>query len=89
MRRLIDYNLTEHEILEIFGTQEKYERDLKWYDKEPGDEGEKYHIALVLFLRGEREESLKMIKSIESDSYRQTCLEAYASWGAEPGEIIN
>ena len=89
MNRLIDYNLTEHEILEIFGTQEKYERDLKWYEKEPGGDGEKYHIALVLFLRGKREESRKMLESIEDEESRQDCLEAYASWGAEPGWIVD
>ena len=89
MKRLIDYNLTEDEIVEVFGTQEDFERNLKWYEKEPGGDGEKYHIALVLFLRGKREESRKMLESIEDEESRQECLEDSIAWGAEPGCIVN
>ena len=89
MKRLTNYNLTKDEIQQIFGSQENFEHNLEWYAKEPGDESEKYHIALVLFLRGKREESRKMLESIEDEEYRQECLEDSIAWGAEPGWIVN
>lgn len=89
MKRLADYQLTKNEILNIFGSQEKYERDLEWYAKKKNSNTEKYDVACLLFMRGERDESLKIIESIENESYRQTCLEAYAGWGAPEGVVVN
>lgn len=89
MKRLIDYNLEDYEIRIIFPSQENYERKLRRYDKYPGGDGEKFHIARVLFLRGKREESRKMLESIEDEEYRQECLEDSIAWGAEPGCIVN
>lgn len=91
MKRLIEYQLTSEEIRHLFSSQDVYDLHLNIFNKKKvcGD-SEKYMIARVLFSRGENEESRKMIETIESDSYRRTCLEAYASWvGAKHGEILN
>ena len=79
MKRLVDYNLTEQEIRQIFGSQESYDTYLELFAKYP--DSEKVKIACVLFLRGKKEESLKMIESIEDEEYRRCCLQdEYGSW---------
>ena len=81
MKRLVDYNLTEQEIQQIFGSQEGYGRYLELFAKYPNSE--KVKIANVLFLRGKKEESRKMIESIEDEEYRRECLrDHYGSWCA-------
>ena len=35
MKRFIDYNITDQEILKIFGSRKKYESDLEWYKEKP------------------------------------------------------
>ncbi len=83
MKRLVDYNLTEQEIWQIFGSQERYERHLGWYAKKLNSIDEICDIARVLFLRGKKEESRKMIESIEDEEYRRECLQdCYGSWCA-------
>ena len=91
MKRLIDYNLTKDEIRQIFGSQKNFEHNLEWYAKDIESErdNEKFDIAYLLFLRGKREESRKMLESIEDEEYRQECLEDSIAWGAEPGCIVN
>ena len=81
MKRLVDYNLTEQEIQQIFGSQEDYEYYLNVFAKNPNSE--KVKIACVLFHRGKKEESRKMIESIEDEEYRRECLrDHYGSWCA-------
>ena len=83
MKRLVDYNLTDQEIWQIFGSQESYEIALEWYEKNPGCIDEIRDIACVLFHRGKKEESRKMIESIEDEEYRRECLrDHYGSWCA-------
>ncbi len=83
MKRLADYNLTEQEIRQIFGSQEGYERHLGWYEKNPGSIDEICDIACVLFHRGKKEESRKMLESIEDEREREICLrDHYGSWCA-------
>ena len=89
MKRLADYTFTDYEIQNIFGSRDKYRLDSEWYGKNPAPDTEKYLVAHLLFLRGEREESRKMIESIEDEEYRYSCLEDYAAWGAPDGTIIN
>ena len=89
MKRFVDYNPTKKEIANIFGTEELYKFKLERFDRYPGDDYEKLNIASLLSLRGECEEALKMINSIEDKVYRRTCLQLYASWGADDYEIIN
>ncbi len=83
MKRLVDFNLTGQEIRQIFGSQEDYESDLAWYAKKPNTVGEKVRIACVLFHRGKKEESRKMLESIEDEREREICLrDHYGSWCA-------
>lgn len=89
MKRLNEFNLTEQEIWKIFSSQEDYEFFLAWYDKNPNTNSEKTKIARVLFLRGKREESSKLLESIEDARIREESLQWYASWCAEPGWIVN
>ena len=90
MQRLSDFDLTEQEIWQIFGSQENYEDDLAWYaDKPSGYIPERIKIARLLFLRGKREESRKLLESIEDRRVRDESLQWYASWCAEPGWIVN
>ena len=59
MKRFVDYNPTNNEIANIFGTEELYKFKLERFDRYPGDDYEKLNIAAsLLSIRGEREESL-------------------------------
>ena len=90
MKHFTDYNPTIEEIEDIFGSQESYEFCLEEiFDKSQINDTEKFKIASLLSIRGENDGSLKMIESIKDSLYRQTCLQAYASWFAKDGEIIN
>ena len=89
MKRFTDYNVTEKEILCIFGSKDSYEFCLEDFKKDPESDYEKLNIASLLSLRGEHEESLNMINSIKDAGYRETCLQLYASWGAGNYKIIN
>lgn len=90
MKRFTDYNPTRKEILNIFGSDGGYEFCQEAvFNKSQITDTEKYKIASLLSLRGEREESLKMINSIKDEKYRRSCLQIYASWGADDYEIIN
>lgn len=89
MKHLNELNLTEQEVWQIFGSQENYEDNLAWYEKNPGSLDEVRAIARLLFLRGKREESRKMLESIEDARIREESLQWYASWCAEPGWIVN
>ena len=89
MKRLVDYNLTDDEIREIFGTAEKYKEDLEWYGENPDQDTENYFIAHLLFIRGNEAESLSLIKSIKDEEYRQNCLDEYASWHSTEDELVN
>lgn len=90
MKRFTDYNPTRKEILNIFGSDGGYEFCQEAvFSKSQITDTEKYKIASLLSLRGEREEALKMINSIKDEKYRMGCLQLYEAWDAEPGEIIN
>ena len=89
MKRFTDYNATEKEILCIFGSKDSYDFCLEDFKKDPESDFERYKVASLLSLRGDREESLKMINSIKDEKYRRSCLQIYASWGADDYEIIN
>ena len=89
MKRFFEYNVAEIERKQLFISDDDYQAKLKRFDDHPGGDYEKLYIANLLFLRGKREESRKMLESIEDEESRQDCLEAYASWGAEPGWIVN
>jgi hypothetical protein len=74
-KHFYDYNPTEKELANF--TERQQER-LK---SRSGDDGEKRAIALLIFLRGHREECRKMLESIENEDFRQMCLEElYPLW---------
>ena len=89
MKRFVEYNIVEAEIKQLFGTADDYQAKLRRFDDHPGGDYEKLYIANLLFLRGKREESRKMLESIEDEEYREECLEDSIAWGAEPGCIVN
>ena len=89
MKRLADYELTDEEIREIFASLDNYKLHLKLFEDDPvcGDV-EKYDIAALLHTRGEKEESRRLIASIEDEEYRITCLQLSAGWDAPEGMSI-
>lgn len=89
MKRFFEYNVVEIERKRLFISDDDYQAKLKRFDDHPGGDYEKLYIANLLFLRGKREESRKMLESIEDEEYRQECLEDSIAWGAEPGCIVN
>lgn len=81
MKRFLDYKPTEEEIARMYQHREDYEAMLRKMEKYPDSDAEKYKIAELLFVRGEREESRKMLELIEDEEYRWDCLHTdYPKW---------
>ena len=83
MKRLADYNITEEEIKHIFGGQKEYEAVLEYIELYFDRNYEKVHIAYLLFIRGDREESRKILENVKDGPVGHLYIRYYDWWEDE------
>ena len=78
MKRFVDYSPTKEEMDYVFG--EGLDAITEFFDEKSCGDDEKLYIAQLLFYRGQKEESRKIIDSVEDKRFRRHCMEMYGCW---------
>ena len=82
MKRFLDYEPTKEELRQIIGEGDDFVKEtLEEFDQTPGGDYEKLKIARLLFVRGQEDESWKMLGTIEDEERRRVAMEErYSEW---------